>query len=342
MKKAFVVVMILLLPLVLSVSVGSRVHQQKNGLPDEFIVEDITMRDGGHHKTQNPAVEWWYFDAVVNTNLSVHVGLMLLSQNNHGFVFPGINIYENGISLYHKRIISTFQSFSGSEEKPLIYFKNIPYINGTINEQTGHAEYQVNLSLGDASVSLHFNSTMRGWKCDEWAVIMPKATVTGNLMFNNQMLSVEGEGYHEHKWNLSTSFVSENRGYFWGRILSNTTSLVWSQMYPQFSQKRVLAVLNIGNDTYMKINESDFHFTILAYETKLPRITPIAFAVTIQNATIRYDVNISTLEYQRWQFFNKLYCRYNVDVHGFVNVTGKVDERIDIKSLMEHARFSFL
>jgi len=342
LKTELLIVVALLLPLVLSTSVGSQIHQQKIGLPDEFVVEDITVRDGGYHRTLKPEVEWWYFDAVVNTNLSIHVGLMILSRNSHGFVFPAINIYENGKSLYHKRIVSTFQRFSGSEEKPLIYFNNIPYINGTINEQTGHADYQVRLSLGDAAVCLHFNSTMRGWKCDEWAVIMPKATVTGTIMYKNQEISVEGEGYHEHKWNMSTSFESENKGYFWGRFISNTTSLVWSQMYPRFSQKRVLAVLNIGNDTYMKINESDFHFNILAYETKLLKITPVTFSVTIRNATITYEVNISTLEYQRWQFFNKLYCRYNVDVHGVAHVQNQVYESIDTKSLMEHVRFSYL
>lgn len=341
MKAVLVAVLVFLL-LGSSFPVMSQTFQEKQDLPDDFIIEDITMRDGGYHLAQKLGIEWWYFDANVNDNVSVQVGLMLLSRKNVGLVSPGINIYENGQIVYHKRNICSFGSFAGSEEKPLIYLHNLPYINGTINEETGCADYHVTLAIGDAAVSLHFNGTMRGWKSDDYAIIMPKATVSGTIMYNNQEVSVQGEGYHEHKWNMSVAFASETKGYYWGRILSNTTSLVYSEMFPHFRGKRVLAVLNIGTDTYVKINEDDFHFHVLEYETKAWKKTPVTFELSIHNETIWYDAIISTIGYHHVQLFTKNYWRYNVQAHGNVTVSGVVDERIDSKGIMEHGKFSLL
>lgn len=334
-----IVVMIILL-VTLSSTVPCQTPQKHLDLPDEFIIEDIIMQDGGYHKAQKLGVEWWYFDANLNNNISVHIGLMILSIQSRGLVLPAINIYDHGKNVYHRREVCSFGTFAGSEEKPLIYFRNTPYINGTINAQTGIADYHVDLSFGEAAVSLHFNGTARGWKTDSWAIIMPKAVVSGMIFYNNQVFFVEGEGYHEHKWDMPITFASENKGDYWGRILSNNTSLVWTEIYPRLSEKRVLAVLNIGNDEYMKIEEDDFTLTVLEYEPGLFQRIPSVFELKIHNDTIDYSAMMTSINYQHIQFLTKQYWRYNVQILGEVKIQGAVDELIDSKGIMDRTKFS--
>jgi hypothetical protein len=340
MIERFIVVLIGLL-IVFSPCVVSNPCQKKSGLPDEFIIEDITMQDGGYHIAKNMGVEWWYFDANLNDNISVQIGLMLVSRNTMGLVFPGINIYDHGQEVYHRRKICSFGTFSGLEEKPLIYFKNVPYINGTIDEETGIAKYKVMLSFGEAAVSLYFNSTVRGWKTGTWAVIMPKATVTGVMYYNNQVWSVEGEGYHEHKWDMPLTFAIESKGGYWGRILSNSTSLVWTEINPRLSEKRILAVLNVGADEYMKVEEEDFAFQVLKYFPLTCQKIPMKFELQIENETIAYDVILTAINYQHIQFLTKQYWRYSVQIDGNVTIQGKVDELIRSYGIMDRTKFSF-
>jgi hypothetical protein len=307
--------------------------------PDDFIIENITQKDGAYHKAKTLSIEWWYFDAILNNNYSMHIGLMLLSEKNHGIVMPAINMYESGQNTFNLRKIYPLTFFKGSEEKPLIYFQDIPYIDGFIDNTTGIANYTISLSIGDASVELEFKSLMRGWKTDNWAIIMPKADVKGNITMKGEKLFVTGEGYHEHKWNMPLTFGLQNQGYYWGRISSNTTNLVWDEISTNRNGKKILAVMNYGVNNYTKINPEDFQFEIVEYGTVGLGEIPTKFKITIQSNWVTLNATMTARGIHSLNCVLMRYVRYNVKVSGAVNINQSIIENLHSESMMDHTEF---
>ena len=339
MKKTIIILTIFIL-LFSSINNAQKTTIKNNiDLPEKFIIENITSIDGGYHKSKRISIEWWYFDANFDNNYSVQIGFMLVSKNNIGVVVPGINIYENGINIFHKRKIIPMKNFKASEKKPLIYLNEEEFINGTINNETGIASYYVSLKVDNAAVNLKFDSIMRGYKTTNWAIIMPKADVSGNIKLNDETINVNGEGYHEHKWNLLPSFAINNKGYYWGRIGSNNTNLVWIEFENRRQGERTLAVLNIGKDKYVKINPEDFEFEITGYQDEGIKKIPDEFKIQIKNETIEMNITINAIDVH---FVNGIlikYWRYNVETIGYVKAEDVVDEKINSKNIMDHMDF---
>ena len=61
------------------------------------IVENIIPSDDAFHGSpKRISAEWWYFDAILNNDYSIHIGFRTISRKKIGFVMPFIEIYKNG------------------------------------------------------------------------------------------------------------------------------------------------------------------------------------------------------------------------------------------------------
>lgn len=342
MTTKIVVTLILVHTMLLSIPFSESVSQPApiSRCTAEFSgVEDIYSSDGGYHYSENLTVEWWYFDAVLDQNFSIHIGLMLLSTKNHGIIVPGINIYEHGKNIYHRREIRLLQTFTGSVDEPKLFISGVSFIDGWIDYETGLSEYWVNLSLRGASVSLLFSSLMHGWKVDTYAIIMPKATVHGTLVYEDEIISVFGEGYHEHHWNVPLKTLVENNGYYWGHVSSDNTKLVWTQIHQRTGEFKKIAVVNYGSSIIIPLDPDDFILQIIDEGSKLHKNIPTKYQIIIDSEDVSMNVSLSAIDYDFVNVLVLKYYRFFMFISGAISINGVIAEDIAGYSFMEYTKY---
>lgn len=307
---------------------------------DGYTIENITQQDGAYHEATNLSIEWWYFDAVFHNGYSIQIGFMILSKNNTGILLPGVNVYKNGKNLLHMRKPLPFSYLTASQQKPLLNVRDTLTLQGTINEKTGIGTYQLDLSMGNITAHLIFDGIMRGWKTENWAIILPKATVKGSLTLDKHSFNVTGEGYHEHKWELSPLYAAQFKGYYWGKISTDDANIIWINQVDNFNHNKSLIVLNYGKNIVKKIDPECMHLIITNYTLHGEEQIPDAFALSITSNYLKLNVTIDAIGIHNVQVFISQYWRYHVNIKGIIHLpvfdTWKTINNIQI---MDHMAF---
>lgn len=287
---------------------------------DDYTLENITQQDGAYHKATNLSIEWWYFDAVFSNNYSIQIGFMIISKDNKGVLLPGVNVYKNGKNLIHMRKPLPFSFFKASQQYPILSVKDIFSLRGTINETTGIGTYVVDFSMGNVTAHLLFSGTMRGWKTENWAIILPRATVEGTLTIEQKSFNVTGEGYHEHKWELSPLYVAQFKGYYWGKLTTDHANIIWINQVDNFNHNKSLIVLNYGKNIVKKIDPGCMHLTITNYTYHNEERVPDAFALSIVSNYLELNVTMKALGIHNVHVFISQYWRYHVKTAGTLHL----------------------
>lgn len=317
------------------------------------MAEKIIPKDDAFHGSPRIlAAEWWYFDASLNDNLSVHVGFKSFTKRNRGIILPLIEFYTKGELQYSSSNRFLFRRARISSDIPSVYLFNKPVIvfDKKRYDDTGEWCYQVTLQMKELGVNLQFIGLTEGWKIEtpyeSWTVALPKAKVNGTVKIKDKIMPVEGFGYHDHNWNYSLlTAMTYGKGWYWGKIRSETMTITWANIIKSSNTSVILAIINQEGDGFFNITPQAIKFKPSNIIRDHKRKTPTRFTFQIHdfidNRKIDVEVEMITKELHFSKVLFSPYWRYHVHAEGSIGLDGKIEKVSDIQ-IMEYLKFDIL
>ncbi len=309
----------------------------------DFSPEDIELKDDAFHGSRfKPYTEWWYFDAAFDNGYSIQIHVRVVSRYDQGMVYLRMNIYKHGVLISEKVKVNVLSEFSASLNQPLIKLNDKQIMKGYIDNTSGSFVYDVSLEIYGSSANLSFIGCTKGWKGNtlggKWAVILPKANVTGTIINNNKEIQVNGVGYHDHNWDV-TLLAGINFGWFWGKTNSDNYTITWSNIMRTRFSNNPLLVINQNYGDYINIESDEISFIAKNYRINNGMIIPTSFNIIVSNKNISLNISLEVLEihHERLRGFVN-YWRYHIRYTGSIKVDSQ-KETIDELQIMEFIRF---
>jgi hypothetical protein len=303
--------------------------------------EDINLRDAAYHKSYGRIErEWWYFEGIFENGYSIVFGIIISSKGSYGQCIIGLHIYlETNLKYCLSKKVS-MKEVQASEEFPFIVVsqKEIMKLDRDYYNSTGKWLYTISVEIDNKEARLLFEGTTKGYKgrvLDGWyGPVLPKAIVNGTLTLDGKSIEVNGLGYHEHGWGIS----SLAWGWYWGKIVSDSFSLTWARMMHTPWREQIAAVLSIDKNGYININPENVKIKVCEYTFKR-RIIPTEFIINISDYEKGIFVN-ATLKVINIHHISRVihYWKYHIKVNGQItyHFTEKIVDQIQI---MEIVRF---
>ena len=309
----------------------------------EFYPEDIELKDDAFHGADTlHFTEWWYFDATFDNGYTAQIGIRVLGLVNQGVVYVRLDIYKEGELESHELKKYIIWDFYASENIPLIILNGKQVMEGYINVITGDWEYDVSLELDRSSIDLHFIGRTKGWKGStpggKWAVILPRADVSGTITIDNKKINVSGIGYHDHNWEI-TAFTGINFGWFWGKVNSDHYTMTWAKIMTTRLWGQPLLVINKKNDDYINIAPEDIQLDIKDIRLENGMFVPFSFVLEVHNRDVTLKVNMDVIDthHVRWAGVIN-YWRYHLRCIGLITIDSHTEPINEIQ-LAEFIRF---
>jgi predicted secreted hydrolase len=308
---------------------------------------DIELIDDIFHGSQAPRfTEWWYFDAVLNNGYSIQFSVRLLSIIKNRFVpvFQRFDVYKNGVLLNHNKIRFPYREFQSSKEKPEIILSGVPVIKGYINKLNNRFVYDIEFTDDNSSANLKFEGITKGWKGknpggDWWAVILPRANVSGTITVNGKQIEVKGLGYHDHNWDVRASAARNNHGWFWGKINFPSYTVTWATIFNNNLIGQPLLVVNIKDGDYINLHpeQVDFVGDLLSLDNK--KKIPYKFKLRADNKRVNLDISMDVLKTHHVKMMLRMhYWRYHLTCKGSITIDSK-KEIVNETQIAEFLRF---
>jgi hypothetical protein len=326
--------------------------QTKQTLIKNDNFQRITKKDDAFHGSKPyPSAEWWYFDSILNNDYSIHIGFRILSIQNFQLLKPTINIYHKSNLIAHETKLIPKKYFFASENKPLLKIENesVMLVNDSVNTDEDYWTYHINYKIKNVGASLKFTGITEGWKYvtlnEGWTVSLPQASVSGNIFFNNEILAVNGTGYHDHNWNFSLKTPVRGWSWYWGKIRSRHFCLSWVKIKKTGILKQTfldrIGVLNTISGSFDVIDVENITISADTYIIKNSRKVPTKFHIYVKQDDMIIDVNLDTISIHRTQpsALTIHYWRYFVKISGFIQKGDTIDEINDVTQIMEFMRF---
>lgn len=308
-----------------------------------FSPEDIELKDDAFHGSNTfHFIEWWYFDAILNEGYSIQVQIYVFSIMKLEFVVAGFNIYKNGILETRKEKIYLIDDFYISTDTPLIVLDGKQVMKGYIDQTTGEWIYDVSLEIGDSLVDLQFIGCAKGWKGSNsigwWAVILPKADVSGVIRVNGIEADVFGNGYHDHNWDMTLQMCMKY-GWYWGRIISTNLTMTWALMMNTRISGQLFLVVNKGKEYYINIEPDDIHFITGDFYIENGRMIPHSFVLMADTQNVSLLAALTAIVVHHTSSSGiRHYWRYHVESQGSITVDSQT-ETINGIQIVEYMRF---
>ena len=314
---------------------------------DKLSAKDITPADDAFHGSpKRVASEWWYFDAIFDNKYSVHIGIPTFSRKKLGVVIPNIHFYKEGefVGFTRKRFL--FRNFNPAKKLPTAKILNSSIIDFDLNKYKNNEEwiYHVKFKNDSNAVNLTYLSITKGWKIvtnfESWAVAVPKAIVTGEIIINGERMNVKGFGYHDHNWNYSIlSIMNYGICWYWGKLRSDSFNLVWVNIVKTPKRSQIIAIANKDNDGYFNIEPKNIHFKIEKITKFNRKNVPASLSLQIEDVVndipIKVDVKMELKNIHYSKAFFTHYWRYHINTSGFISI-GKKKEPLNKNHIMEY------
>jgi hypothetical protein len=328
-------------------------------------VEDARHRVGGLLP-----YEWWYFDASFDNGYSA---VAIIWPMNYAKPWRRqctlqLSIYTpDGDSTKHY-IFPPSRLFDAS-------FERCDARIGDGHVRGEHPRYEVRMRVGDDAVDLVFEAETPGWKPGTavnylpvpryksmgWLVPVPRARVSGSIVFRGREIPVSGHGYHDHNWGetLITHYVDN---WHWGHIVCGEISLIWSDITMAKSlgcEHIYMFLLGRGDrlayeSAELRVAYSDWYEDSL-YLHPYPRRVEVAFGrqgdvshgrvimlvqsvVETQNLLDMVGVPARAQPLIHKAFGKPYYFRWRSNVEGFVEIEG---ERFPLGGTTIHEQMLF-
>jgi len=313
---------------------------------DDFLFEpiDIELKDDAFHKSRGlHFCEWWYFDAAFDNGFSVQINIRALNVLNRVVFITGVNVYKDGdvVSNSIQRYFRN-QIFASTTE-PLIRINGKDVMKGYIDEITGDWTYLLNLELKDISVDFTFVGKTKGWKgltpgIGWWAVVLPRAEVTGTLTMNGIEMDASGNGYHDHNWDVKIA-AGANFGWYWGKIDSSTYTITWSDVKMTRISEDPFIVINKKDGEYINIPSSSIKLVPTDLRFSNGKFIPNSFRLIVDYKDVHLNIDMEVLgthHFRKFGFIN--YWRYQLHCSGYITIDRQT-EIIDQNNMAEFLRF---
>ena len=311
------------------------------------MVEDIIPADDAFHGSpKRLAAEWWYFDAIFDNKYSVHIGIPTFSRKKLGLIYPNIHFYKEGEFVGYTRKQYLFRNFKPSEKSPTTKLYNSPIIDFDLEKYKNNGEwfYHIKFKNDNNAVDLTYSSVTKGWKVvtnlESWAVPVPKAIVTGEIIVNGKRMNVKGFGYHDHNWNYSIlSIMNYGICWYWGKLRSDSLNLVWVNIVKTPKTSQIIAVANKDNDGYYNIDPKNINLKIGKFKKYNRKNVPTSYSLQIEDVVkdipIKVDAKMELKNIHYSTAFFTHYWRYHIDTSGFISIDGK-KEPLNENHIMEY------
>ena len=329
------------------------------GLEDfSFCPEDIELSDDGFHGSYPdflPLAEWWYFDAVFNNGYSAQMSIIVFSQPyQDSILFSILNIYRDTELISHKQSKHFLENFSihsadsvethGSKSSSFlgIGIDEKKIIDAYVNTYTGNWEFSISLDMGDTAANLLFVGETKGFKgftpISKWAVILPRAQVSGKLYICGEEILVSGIGYHDHNWEVTLGSII-NFGWYWGRINSDSYTITWAEILKTWFLRKPLIVINDKNGGYRNIESNDIEITAGDFKLTNWLLVPHSFDIVVQTENVSIKVHMQALNTHHNMVIPIMnYWRYHMKCNGYITVESQT-EIIDDVAISEFLKF---
>lgn len=308
-----------------------------------FQPENITCIDDAFHPSnQTYANEWWYFDATLNQQYTLQFSIHIYSVFNTGFATVQCNIYNYTTSIISERKLQPLSTITLSDQKPFIAINGNVVMSSNQNSENIPRYYHLSYAGKNFSFHLNFTGITDGWKgttpAGDWAVIFPKALVTGMVTMQNKTVNVSGIGYHDHNWNVTVS-TGLNYGWLWGKTSSNQHVVTWSTIFETWYKRSPLLVVNQDYDGFISIPAECIDFSITKIQFKNGMILPYGFTLSADYKEYQIMLSIEILDSDYITVLGLInYWRYHTHTTGSIQVDDTV-EQIDEYDIAEFIRF---
>ncbi|MBN2599737.1 MAG: hypothetical protein JXA75_04275 [Candidatus Thermoplasmatota archaeon] len=311
---------------------------------EQASIEDITLQDDAFHgRGKLPFIEWWYFDAKLDNGYSVVFGVHVLNLFARGIVSTRLTVYEQGCLIIENYERFSFRDFSASSDYPSVFIEGNQVILGSYDALEHCFIYDVTIEFFECSMSLHFVGRTDGWKRqqqtgDWWAVILPRADVSGTITVGTTTLNVTGTGYHDHNWGVGPQVIF-HFGWFWGTCSSLNYTVTWAEIRTTRITQIPLVVVNINDDGYLDIPSETIWFSTHNMSLDHLRWVPRFFNIETVTEHVFLVINMEVLKVDYTEMFGFIhYWRFHVRCSGTILVDGHV-ETVDGVFVMEYLRF---
>jgi len=325
-----------------------KVHSCSNGDQDDgaddfvFYPEDITLKDDAFHGSDSlQFIEWWYFDAIFDNGYSIQMNVVVISIVDQYLVTARLNVYKDGEIESMQKETYIKSEFYASQSIPCVILDGKQVLNGYIDQISGEWIYDVTFEFDEVKTELQFIGTAKGWKgntpISDWAVILPKAGVTGSITLIDKEIQVVGTGYHDHNWDVKID-ACINFGWIWGKINSNNYAVVWSSIMKTRLSGQPLLVVNNGTHEYINIKPENIYITTEDFSMENWRLIPHKFTVIVNTEDVSLHVTMTTVATNHIGIGLIQYWRYHVKCIGSITVNSQT-ETINEMQTAELMRF---
>jgi len=309
-------------------------------------VEPIVPKDDGFHESKKLSAEWWYFDGVFPNDYSFHLGIRTFTRKKRGRAILIFELYQNETILFEKKKRFSFKDVETNNEYPSVKIQNRTILDFNIQKYNDQDEwvYHIACTIDDTAADLYFTSITQGFKIEtdkeSWTVAVPKAKVTGTIEYAGRKLPVDGIGYHDHNWNYTLmSALTYGKGWYWGKIKSETFNIVWANVLKRSGFEDLLAIVNIDHDGFYNIGPEHIRFETKKYSKynrrKIPSLIHLSFKETIDNILVDVNITMDVKHVHFTKVFFASYWRYHVNIKGSISVDDKI-EHINNMQIMEY------
>ncbi len=314
-------------------------------------VEDIIPSDDAFHGSpKRVSAEWWYFDAIFDNRYSAHIGFKTFSRKKLGMVSPNIQYYKDGRLVVNTAKRFLFRSFETSKKVPTVklFKKPVFEFNQDMYKKSGDWIYNYKFKIKDNAVDLNFKGVTKGWKIEtdkeSWAVVLPKAIVSGEIVVNGKKMNVDGIGYHDHNWNYSMlTVMNYGIGWYWGKIRSESFVIVWANIVKSPKRSELIAVINQDDKGYLNINPKNIHFSVEKISRSKYKKIPTCFKLKIDDMVndkpVKVDVNMESQNYHYGKQLLADYWRYHVKSNGVISVGSKTETLDNEIQIIEYLKY---
>ncbi len=309
---------------------------------------DIDLKDAAFHRSCGRYHgEYWYFDGIFDNGYSIVLGVIIISKGSSGSCFYGFKVYNNSKVEIEVGKSVPMKEIEASEDFPFIKVsgEKLIELDWDRYNDTGEWIYNVSFEMDGQVVNLQFKGTTEGCKGKirrAWcSPVLPKATIEGTLILNEEKINVSGLGYHEHLWAITLPIWEW--GWYWSKIVGNSFSLTLAKVLwtPWWVQAEA-AILSPDNASYIFIKPENIKFKATKYRFNNRRFIPTKFIIKIcdPNNSIYINATMDTINIHCSSTgFLYRYWRYHVKVNGEITYGSSTEVIEDQIQIMEFMRF---
>lgn len=310
-------------------------HNHSHDHINFYQPREATIQDNIYNVTAYPSFQWYYLDAMLNDNYSIHIGMVTIgAQSTKGFFLFRINLYKDSEIIEAKHKLVPLKQLTFSQEEPSILLGNEHILVGSINNQ-GQLVTNVSMIIDSVQVDLSYIGETQGWigytGKGFWGCPLPKAQVVGTITRDDETIQVTGVGYQEHGWNIHRL----HRKWYWGKFSTNSTNVIFSQnMKNRWQEDLFLVMVNHEHNNFTSIKRENIELTHETFKVSHGRYLPISSRLIIDQEPIHIDAEIIIDHIHFTTLIFMSHWRFHAKIMGAVTI-GESTETLDDYQIME-------